>query len=230
MRGILSGSSHSIIKIGGIMDHPKGIIGIATGEIGRYRLFDICLARVKKPEGTDTVFTMGVDIPNNYNKIFQAVLSGDYEWAWILGDDHVFPFDLLMNLLNRNVDIVVPLCAKRQKPFKPVITEYFSNTHGMKEQEWSFLKGKTGLIEIPNHNTGNAGMLVKRNVIESMHYPWFENGQFSMGTGCDLWFCEKAKKWNFKLYLDLDNTIGHIIPSVVWPKNTGGEWDVEVRS
>jgi hypothetical protein len=215
------------------MNHQNGIIGVATGEIGRYRLFDICLARVKKPEGSEIIWQMGVDIPGNYNKIFQSVLDGDYEWAWILGDDHVFPEDLLMKLLDRNVDIVVPLCSKRQKPFEPVLNESNNNSgiiNGMKKRDWDFLKNKTGILELNDSNTGNAGMLVRRNVIESMHYPWFENGKFSGGTGCDLWFCEKAKQWRFKLYLDLDNIIGHIIPSVVWPKNNNGEWSAEVRS
>lgn len=213
--------------------YPKGIIGVATGEIGRYRLFDICLMRVRKPEGTDTIFSMGVDIPNNNNRILRTVLNGDYEWAWLLGDDHVFDENLLINLLERDVDVVVPLCAKRQKPFEPVLTELNSNAgaiNGMKKRDWNFLDGKTGLIELNDSNTGNAGMLIKRRVLETVHFPWFENGRFSLGTGCDLWFCEKVRSHRFKVYLDLDNTIGHIIPSVVWPKNTDGKWGYEIRT
>ena len=60
------------------MEHPKGLIGIATGEIGRYRLFDIALARVKKPEGSQIKWAMGVDIPNNNNTILQEVIDKDY--------------------------------------------------------------------------------------------------------------------------------------------------------
>jgi len=214
------------------VEHPKGIIGIATGEIGRYRLFDIALARLKKPKDSHVLWAMGVDIPNNNNVILREVIEKDYEWAWLLGDDHVFDDDLLIKLLDRNVDIVVPLCAKRHTPFNPVIYESsgITNINGMSQREWHYLDGKTGLVELKDSNVGNAGMLIRRKVIETMHFPWFENGKFSLSTGCDLWFCEKAKTYRFKLYVDLDNTIGHITHSVIVPKCDNGKWTYVINT
>lgn len=208
------------------MVHPKGLIGVATGETGRYRIFDIALASVTKPECSDIYWGMGVNVPGNFNNIIRETLSKDYDWVWILGDDHYFPKNLLMNLLDRNVDIVAPLYTRRHKPFYPMIHDSIDN--GMAVKDWDFLEGKQGLIELPDNNIGNAGMLIRRKVIEYMKYPWFENGKYNSETGCDLWFCEKAKKLGFKLYLDLDNTLGHIVNSVVWPKNDNGEWTYDI--
>mgnify|MGYP006866180342 CR=1 FL=1 len=43
------------------------------------------------------------------------------EWAWIMGDDHEFANVALIELLNTQVDIVVPLVVRRQPPFIPVL-------------------------------------------------------------------------------------------------------------
>jgi GT2 family glycosyltransferase len=171
---------------------------------------------------------MGVDIPGNYNNMLMEVRKKDYEWVWILGDDHVFKDDLLMNLLDRDVDIVVPLCAMRHKPFNPVIRKLPKDYS--RSEDWNFLQGKSGLVELTEQNVGNGGMLIRRKVISMMKYPWFENGKIGIGTGCDLYFCEKAREAGFKIHLDLDNVLGHITQAIVWPKKTDNTWNYDIQT
>lgn len=199
------------------MEQGKGIIGIATAFLGRYREFDVCVNKVQAPKGTDIVWNMGVNIAHHYNNMVREMLKDDeFQWIWILGDDHTFPSDLLVKLLDRNVDIVIPLCLRRKARFPPVL---HSNAEaGYKPLGFDVLNGKSGLVDITQITAGNAGMLIRRNVCETMDEPWFENGKTNpeMG-GCDLWFCEKARKAGFKIWLDTDNTIGHLTHVAVYP-------------
>jgi len=208
--------------------HPKGLVGVVTGEIGRYRMFDIALNSLQMPEGSHILWAMGIDIPGNNNTILQETLEKDYQWAWLLGDDHMFRKDLLLKLLDRNVDVVVPLCARRHLPFSPVI--HNSIDQGATAKDWDFLDGKAGLLELTDHNVGNGCMFIRREVIEKIPSPWFENGKYNAGTGHDLWFCEKIKKAGFKLHVDLDNLTGHITPSVIMPTCDNGKWTYRINT
>jgi len=121
-------------------------------------------------------------------------------------------------LLERDVDIVVPLCIRRTLPYNPIIQgDKNSGFKAMKSYEW--LSGKTGMIQLTDKTVGNAGMLVKRHVLEGMTDPWYEDGKTipEMG-GCDLWFCQKALDAGFELYLDTDNPLEHLTHVAAWPE------------
>jgi hypothetical protein len=199
------------------MEHTKGAIGIATGHLGRYREFDTCVNSVVAPTGTEITWAMGINIASNYNAVIRDMLNGDFAWIWILGDDHAFDRMLLMRLLDRHVDIVVPLCLRRQMPFLPVF--HTSAETGYKPAGWEVVQGKAGLIDITDtHTYGNAGMLIRRHVLTTMVDPWFEVGQINTELGSsDLYFCEKARQAGFRIHIDTDNRIGHIFHAVVWP-------------
>lgn len=194
----------------------KGVIGIATGSIGRYRTFDKCLYRTEMPEGTKVDWQESGHISGNFNAMCRTTLEGDYEWLWILGDDHVWHPQLLKALLERNVDIVVPLCVRRSEPWTPVIhTDKTTNMMGV-GYEW--LDEHSGLVELKDKLLGNAGMLIKRSVLETMPEPWFEDGKTGPDlAGCDLWFCQKALDMGIKIHVDLDNLIGHLTYNAIWP-------------
>lgn len=199
--------------------YSKGIIGVASSFLGRYREFDSCLAKVAKPQGTVIEWGLGVNVAYNYNTMIRTLLKEeeDFKWLWILGDDHVFKGDLLLNLLDRDVDVVVPLCLRRSKPFFPVIHGTVKEGFYPKDFEW--LSGKQGLLDVTDiASLGNAGMLVKRHVFEECNKPWFVNGQIHPElNSSDLYFFENLKQNGFKVHLDLDNHIGHLTHVAVWP-------------
>ena len=192
-----------------------GLIGIASGKIGRYREFDMCVYNVYSPPESGIDLEIGDEIARNYNNMVRKMLAGKYEWLWILGDDHVFNQDLLKNLLERDVDVVVPMCVRRSPPYTPVLCA--DREHGYKVLDFEWVKGKSGLVELTDVTAGNAGMLIKRHVFEQMPEPWFENGKtFPHVGGCDVWFCQKLLDLGIKVYLDMDNLIGHLTHVGIW--------------
>ena len=159
-----------------------------------------------------------------------------FEWLWILGDDHLFNPDLLLKLLDRKVDVVVPLCCRRMAPYFPILhngPDYGPEGKWASVKEpWAVLKGKTGLLDWEG-TAGNAGMLIRRHVLEAMTDPWFESGKTDPGlSGSDIYFWHKLRQHGFKPYIDLDNIIGHITHTSIWPEQDEetGEWTCVMRS
>lgn len=76
-------------------------------------------------------------------------------------------------------------------------------------------------------------MLIRRHVLEAMSDPYFENGRTWPGVGgSDIWFWHKLHEYGFKSYLDLDNVIGHITHTSIWPTRDEetGDWNFIMRS
>lgn len=207
---------------------PPGLIGISSSTMGRYREFDMTLSTVEIPPASSMTWEIGLYLALNYNNLCRKLLaSKDLQWLWILNDDHVFRPDILTKLLDRNVDIVMPLCLKRTSPFYPVI--YETQEKGFKQLDFDYIKDKEGLIEVAG--TGHAGILIRRSVIEKMENDWHRVGWLNTEyDACDLYFCKKARDMGFKIYVDLDNPIGHLAHMAVWPyRNKNGEYSTGIR-
>lgn len=194
---------------------PPGLIGVASNTMGRYREFDISLRTVSSPDKSVVAYEIGCDIAFNFNNLCRRVLKDNsLQWLWVLGDDHIFKPDTLTKLLERNVNIVTPLCLKRSSPFQPVIYKVNDGKHYPAGLD--YIKNETGLFEVDA--CGNAGMLIRRNVIEEIADDWHRVGWLEAEHGgSDLYFCKRARDHGFKLYVDLDNPIGHIAHMAVWP-------------
>jgi len=199
------------------MKHGKGVIGIPTHFLGRYREFDICIDALKYPEGSVIKRMASENIPLNCNNAIRAMLLGDYEWVWIVGDDHVFNPNIIYKLLDHEVDVVVPLCVSRSYPYKYYVYENSDTNY-----KWLgrfFLDGKDGLVDISGYATSSTGMLIRRHVVEDIiDAPWFENCPIARELlREDLVFCDKLRKHDVKLYIDTDTPMGHITHMAAWP-------------
>lgn len=212
--------------------HPVGAIGVISSYLGRYREFDVCLSQIQAPNGCPILWHIGINAAFNLNETVRG-MKEEHQWLWILGDDHVFKPDLLLKLLQRDVDVVVPLCLRRSYPYHHVIHEGKDNEkQAFGRAPYDFLDGQSGLIDVTGKTIGNAGMLIKRHVLEAIPDPWFEVGKTHPEVmGGDLYFCHKAFRAGFKLFLDTDNPIGHINHMAVWPyqDEKTGKWCAEVR-
>jgi GT2 family glycosyltransferase len=203
---------------GRLMVQQPGIVGVASHQLGRYREFDRCLNEVWIPQNSIRDWYLGLSVCKNYNNMVKTTLEYNKAWLWILDDDHVFPRDLLLNLLERGVDIVAPLYVRRCPPFKPVL---HADAKGeFRRYDWDYLNGKSGLVDITADGSApTGGMLIRREVLEKLQYPWFECGQIDPELGSwDIYFCEKARQAGFKIHVDTENTIGHIIHMALWAK------------
>ncbi len=204
-----------------------GIIGTASCTNPRYRSFDKCHHSVEKPDNTGLMWADTINVAWNFNQMCELIMkSPEYEWLWLLGDDHVFKPDLLMKLLARDVDIITPLCLRRHPPYTPTINGPVEEGHPV--LGWESIEGKSGVIEVSA--CGNAGMLIKRHVIEKIGGDWHRAGCHKSGVGGpDLWFCYKAKEAGYKILIDTENKIGHLEPMSIWAeKDAQGNWQARI--
>lgn len=194
-----------------------GTIGVLSSDLSRYADFSVALLHQQTPPGAKLIWTKGADVVGNMNRMV-AGMEGD--WLWILGDDHVFAPGLLLSLLKRDVDVIVPLCLKRTPPYDPVV-------YAEQNEDGDYVAfvdlPEHGLV--PIHAAGSAGMLVKRHVIEAIGGPVFESHG---GLNEDLTFCAKVRAAGFQIWCDVDAFLGHIGLVSIWPKYRDGEWQVDL--
>ena len=219
---------------------PGGLFGIVANENARYTVFTgNCLSLALPNRSRYAIYT-GCYVVDSCNRLFDA-LGPEEDWVAIMGDDHQFPPWILLKLLGlmyeNDLDIVVPLCFKRDFPPTPVLYRYKDQPASVAEKyAYDPTEGKAlvpidlndfpegGLIEVDG--AGSAGMVVRRRVIDAMEPPWFRLGVGHWGE--DLDFCRRAQDLGFKIHADLDMPLGQIVNTTLWPmRHINGHWMVE---
>ena len=210
-------------------NHPPGAICIASGELSRYPSFPSSLINLLRPQGTTIEWHCGLNVAANFNAGVRRMMANPaLQWAWIMGDDHEFEPTTLLRLLNREVDVVVPLCVRRQPPFIPVLFKEPENDTPLGQfppHHWHQIPSH-GLHEV--YTAGSAGMLIRRHVLEKIADPWFELGRMGKDlSNEDTYFCQKAQQAGARIYADTDVQLGHWTPMAMWPARTeSGVWAV----
>lgn len=208
----------------------SGLVGVIANDSARYSLFSSCIDRLELPDGWKKEWLIGGDWCGARNALCQMVLDEGYDYLWFMDDDHAFAPSMLTKLLAHEEALVTPICLTRVHPFAPV--QYVEKVGEAQYLPIALSGAETkGLVEI--QAGGCAGMLIRRDVIEETaklthmvgirggeKIPWFEYTDRSE----DIVFCEKAKRAGFKLYADLEVTLGHITTAVVHPTKRDGQW------
>lgn len=192
-------------------EQPPGTVAVSADEAGRFTQFAMSMQGLEMPSGSRTVWQVGNDIAGNRNRA-AGDIHGD--WLWFIDDDHAFAPSILTRLLAHDVDIVAPLCLRRQQPFDPVS---FTSRERIEVLDLSTAM-PAGLVEV--EAAGSAGMLIRRHVFERLEEPYFRQTDVSE----DIVFCDKARAAGFDIYVDLATRLGHITTAVVWPAYVDGEW------
>jgi hypothetical protein len=210
-----------------LADAP-GSIALPTAEIGRFTLFTVCLASTQQPEGTNLAISASASVTQNLNRNIQDMRPYD-EWLWIIGDDHTWEPDCLMRLLrtmdeNPEIDVLVPLVVRRNPPWTLVVFKEAGVFEGDIPQWMPYRFDElpqTGVFEVDA--AGSAGMLIRRRVLETMGFPWFEstNGVY---LNEDVIFCMKAREHGFRIFATADVAMGHIGIFNVRPVQKDGAW------
>lgn len=186
---------------------PSGLVAVTADEAGRYTRFAISMQGLLVPgEHSKTTWQIGNDIAGNRNTACEALLADEkLSWLWFIDDDHVVKHDSIISLLNRDVEIVTPICLRRIQPFLPipVVDGDFMDLTSY---------GKDELVKV--ELAGSSGMLIQRHVLETIEPPWFELGN---GISEDVAFCRKATEAGFDIHVDLAVRLGHISTAVIWP-------------
>lgn len=199
------------------MTHPPGMVIVPCGDLGRYHRFTQSLNDLKLPEGSQTVFAYGGSTLQNLNTGLDYLREED-AWVWAIGDDHVFEADTVMRLLERERDIIAPLCVQHLPPFALV--------HYDRVLDGTEIYNTIQIDELPDHEepieveaTGSA-MLIRRHVIDELQRYSNSNGR----TNEDLEFCARAREAGFKVWIDPAVWIGHIGIVTAYPQKRDGTW------
>lgn len=213
---------------------PPGVIAIPTQEHWRYTRSMLDAYGCKRPTGSKLSTVMGMDVTLSLNEIVKDALAdeNDYQWAWFQSDDHLYDDESLLTLLAHDVDVVVPLVAKKAPPYGFVIykSEYVGMTdEGIPIPEYDHVQ----LDEIPAEGlfkvyaAGSGGMLVKRRVLEAIAPPWFESSSGAY-INDDLEFCRKIRNAGFEIHCDPSVCMGHLSTYVVSPARKNGRWGIQL--
>lgn len=190
-------------------------------EIGRFAAFTMALCGTLQPPGCHLSIMASASVTENLNSSIRT-MPDESEWMWILGDDHTWANDCLMQMLHildeaDHVDILVPLVLKRSPPFQPVVFHRDDSLADpripgsedmptFRPYHWDELPA-AGLFEIDA--CGSAGMLVRRRVLDAMEEPWFRStGGVILNE--DVTFCLDARELGFHIYATADIVMGHL--------------------
>ena len=210
-------------------DHPPGAIIMVTGDIVRYAVSMQSLSHLKVPPNSANIWFTGVLISKSINMAFQQIMDNpSLQWGWIMGDDHTYDPDVLLRLLDSNVDVVAPLCLNRLPPLDPTIIEH--NESGGGRMKYLEDLPMDGLYRLKDNETcGDAGLLIRRHVLEIIGSPWYDHRKTGGASDADdQSFIQKVKRSGFDVHVNLDVRIGHVGHVVYTPVQKDGKWQVEM--
>lgn len=190
--------------------HAPGSIIVAAGTQPRFYEFALAMERLIVPRGTVFMLERSCDIAQNFNK---GVRKMQGEWAWFMGDDHDFAPDTLLRLLDHNVDVVIPPTLCKVMPFLPCVMHGNGNMKWDEEMiiySWEELS-KSGLLALPRGDfIGQAGMLVRKPVLDRVGDPWFKAGFLDPGRlQEDMTFCMQLQELGYTIWIDCDQVLDH---------------------
>lgn len=169
-----------------------------------------------------------VALVDNFNVCIREMTG---EWVWIQADDQIFNRDALLRLLDRELDVVVPIILKRNPPYHPVVFKDYDPDRGFLPYSLAELPCE-GVLKVGW--AGSGGMLLRRHVLEAISFPkdvpWEKRTWFTYGNGLhlneDLVFCNRITEAGFDIHLDVEVQMGHRGTFTVLPVRSGDGWSI----
>ncbi len=170
-----------------------------------------------------TVAQQGSNVPRARNAMINNEQSNlvrqtlpDFDYFLCVDADTEFTVDHVKQLLAHDLDIVSGAYLHKHDTSR-IVAGWFGKVNGLSLMKDRVALDKTGLFEV---DWAGAGfLLLKREALETMDYPWFtcEEVSFESKEGAcaqivsdDLGFCMKAKRGGKKIMLDADCRVNHI--------------------
>lgn len=140
--------------------------------------------------------------------IAKALIMNDKpDYVLFIDADNTFQYNTLELLLKEDKDIISGVYFQRHKPFYPLAFKINEEGKLSYVTEWNI----GDVVEVDY--VGAGCLLVKREVLEKMKYPYFyvaRDVESKATIGEDLMFCAEAKKLGFKVWLHCGVNVGHI--------------------
>lgn len=195
-----------------MLENKKLVIGIPTTGQVAWQFASSLMALQLLPD-TRVIWMVKTMIDTARNNLVQeAMKDSSYTHLLMIDDDMTFEPDFAFKLLEHDVDIVGGLAFKRRPDYQPCV--YRKN----QENKLYFPILPKVFQEVDTIGTG--GILINMNVLRKVKYPWFETFYDEQGKhwSVDFDFCIKAKKENFKIFVDPTAEMGHVGDSPVIKK------------
>jgi hypothetical protein len=192
--------------------HPPGTVGYFTAWHPRYFQFYDCLTPLRVPMGTTLMRIQGSSSVAGINGLVERM---EGEWLWILPDDHTFAPDTLMNLLDRQVDVVAPIVCMRAPPFECVGFKTIDFDNGCVRYTWEEVANAHGEL-LSCQALGGGGLLIRKEVPFRIEKPWF-SAVIPDGLSEDIDFTNRLFLQGTKLWLDTAIGITHIVEAALQP-------------
>lgn len=212
-------------------DFPPGIILVFSGILSRYAHFNECLNRLHVPQGTHVEWLVGPSVDKSRDRGFSIArnkpnilsvgsegvtkLDRPFHWVWNIQDDLQFPRQILLNLLARDKDFIIPAMNVYRAPARMNVND------GKNKGIHPSMLPSEGLFELPFHWTcGDGGLLLKTHVLDVVKPPYDELGKgWSAQTKmfCDEILSRRVGDAGFSRWVDMDNPMGHHAIIVMTP-------------
>ena len=162
-----------------------------------------------RPDGA----RIGVFCPQSYsidasrNLIVEHALEIGYDYILWIDSDMIIPKNTLVQLLSHDKDIVSGVYAYKIIGGKNAVAKRFKK--GAKDTYEDIplaeIRESEQLMEIDG--VGFGCVLTKVDIFRNIKKPWFK---YSPNMGEDIYFCRKAQKAGYKVYLDTSILCGHV--------------------
>lgn len=199
--------------------HPPGTIIVPNPGSMRYTQTVADLFAVHKPAGTHVAFPVSGSVVQNLNRSLLEMVG---EWAWLQSDDHAFPADLLLRLLDHELDVVVPMVLRRNGTGELVFGDEVEDVDPHSGRSYPAYRS-TNVGDIPSTTdpfkveiSGTGGMLVRKRVLEAIGFPYFETTD-GLKLNEDIVFSKKVRAAGFDIWVDPTARMGHITALTAWP-------------
>tara|TARA_R110000868_G_scaffold126924_1_gene334263 strand:+ start:994 stop:1560 length:567 start_codon:yes stop_codon:yes gene_type:complete len=181
----------------------KIAIGISSGDNIKAKTVATIFSLVKKHPEIDLIIKQSCLVHKNRNDIVEEALKDNYTHIFFVDTDMCFSPQVLERLLIRDKDIIGANYYKRNLNKETVI----------KFMEDGKLVGKQipeDLFECASIGTGCA--LIKTDVFKKIGFPYFDfkDEMQKEEVGEDVFFCLKAIRNGYKVWVDNTVDVGHI--------------------
>lgn len=171
----------------------------------------------------DIVVQQGSNVPRARNAMINSeksnlvsqTLSG-FDYFLCVDADTGFTVDHVKQLLAHELDIVSGAYLHKHDASR-IVAGWFKPVEGISLMQDRVSPDQTGLLEVDW--VGAGFLLLKREAIESLPYPWFTcleinyestDGPCAQVVSDDLGFCMKARQNGARIMLDADCRVDHV--------------------
>lgn len=219
MKKILSdgtASENSKITFGNQTNNPKlknkKIICVGLPNTGMFNWQTVpCLLSLQIPKGYCLNFNVMANclVYDARERLAEYAIELGATHLLFLDSDMTPPYDTILSLHAKNVDIISGKIFQRKYPYQPcfytkarVDKNFKPIMEGPLDPESWPKEGAHGM-----EGVGMACTMIKTSIFKNIPKPWF----FPMpGVGEDLAFCMRARKSGMKIYTDFGIDCGHI--------------------